>query len=57
MLVVPEPTENQLNLLTREILYTAITRAKKGFMLFSTEQEVERMVLNKTERISGLFKT
>jgi hypothetical protein len=26
-------------------------------MLFSTEQEVERMVLNKTERISGLFKT
>jgi exodeoxyribonuclease V alpha subunit len=55
MLVVPEPTENQRNLLTREILYTAITRAKKGFMLFLTEQEVECMVLNKTERMSGLF--
>lgn len=57
MLVVPEPTDNQQNLLTREILYTAITRAKKEFMLFSTESEVERMVLNKTERMSGLFKT
>jgi exodeoxyribonuclease V alpha subunit len=56
MLVVPDPSDNQRNLLTREILYTAITRAKKAFMLFSENTEIESMVLNKTERMSGLLK-
>jgi exodeoxyribonuclease V alpha subunit len=56
MLVVPEPSENQRNLLTREILYTAITRAKKAFMLFAEDAEIECLVLNKTERMSGLLK-
>jgi exodeoxyribonuclease V alpha subunit len=56
MLVVPEPSDNQRNLLTREILYTAITRAKKAFMLFAKDSEVECLVLNKTERMSGLLK-
>ncbi len=56
MLVVPRPSENQRNLLTREILYTAITRAKKAFMLFAKGTEVECLVLNKTERMSGLLK-
>lgn len=56
MLAVPEPTENQQALLTREILYTAITRAKAEFMLFAGEREVEQMVLNKTQRMSGLLK-
>ena len=54
LLVVPEPNDNQQNLLTREILYTAITRAKKGFYLFSGVSEIEVMVENKTERMSGL---
>lgn len=56
MLVVPQASENQSNLLTREILYTAITRAKKAFMLFAGDAEIERLVLNKTERMSGLLK-
>jgi len=56
-LVVPQASENQSNLLTREILYTAITRAKKAFMLFSGDAEIERLVLNKTERMSGLLKS
>jgi exodeoxyribonuclease V alpha subunit len=56
MLVVPEPSENQRNLLTREILYTAITRAKKTFMFFAEDSEIECLVLNKTERMSGLLK-
>jgi exodeoxyribonuclease V alpha subunit len=56
MLVVPEPSENQRNLLTREILYTAITRAKKAFMFFAEDVEIECLVLNKTERMSGLLK-
>lgn len=55
MLAVPEPTENQQALLTREILYTAITRAKSEFMLFAGDKEVESMVLNKTQRMSGLL--
>lgn len=54
LLVVPEPNDKQRNLLTREILYTAITRAKKGFYLFSGVSEIEVMVENKTERMSGL---
>lgn len=57
MLVVPQTSENQSNLLTREILYTAITRAKKAFMLFAGDAEIERLVLNKTERMSGLLKS
>jgi len=55
MLVVPEPNESQKNLLTREILYTAITRAKKEFRLFCREVELSLMVKTKTERVSGLF--
>lgn len=57
MLVVPQASENQSNLLTREILYTAITRAKKAFMLFAGDAEIERLVLNRTERMSGLLKS
>lgn len=56
MLVVPKSTENQSNLLTREILYTAITRAKKTFMLFAEDVEIKRLVENKTDRMSGLLK-
>jgi exodeoxyribonuclease V alpha subunit len=56
MLVVPEPNENQKSLLTREILYTAITRAKKAFYLFCGEEELRRMIETKTERVSNLFR-
>jgi len=55
MLVVPEPNDNQQKLLMREILYTAVTRAKEGFYLFAGEPEVRSMVENKTERMSGLL--
>lgn len=57
MLVVPTPSDNQKNLLTREILYTAITRAKTAFKLYANSEAVEWMTTNKTERMSGLFKT
>jgi exodeoxyribonuclease V alpha subunit len=56
LLVVPEPSDNQKNLLTREIFYTAITRAIKAFCLFAGESEIRMMVENKTERMSGLLK-
>ena len=56
LLVVPEPNDNQKNLLTREILYTAITRAEEGFYLFAGESEVSLMVETKTERMSGLLR-
>ncbi len=55
LLVVPEPNERQSSLLTREIFYTAITRAKKSFVIAAAAKEIERMVDTKTERMSGLL--
>jgi len=57
MLFVPEPNENQKNLLKREIFYTALTRAKQQFYLMASEQEIETMVTTPTTRMSGLFET
>lgn len=53
LLVLPE--EGQASrLLSRELLYTAITRAKKRFSLYGHSNVVKQMVNTKTERLSGL---
>lgn len=57
LLFVPEPNENQSNLLKREILYTALTRAKQQFFLMASEREIKTMVITPTNRMSGLFET
>ena len=43
-------------LMTRGVLYTAITRAKELFIVVGDDQAVERMVVNnrQTRRYSGL---
>ena len=43
-------------LMTRGVLYTAITRAKELFIVVGDDQAVERMVANnrQTRRYSGL---
>ncbi len=41
-------------ILTRELIYTGITRAKKKLDLFASEKVVERGVMIKTQRNSGL---
>jgi len=54
-LYVPEPNENQKALLTREIFYTALTRAKKSFLLSADDKEIQTMITTPTKRSSGLL--
>ncbi|SIO16710.1 DNA helicase/exodeoxyribonuclease V, alpha subunit [Sulfurivirga caldicuralii] len=50
------PDENK-PLLTRELVYTALTRAKKGFIIFAQQNVFEAAVHNRTRRLSGLTHT
>ncbi len=52
VLVLPDDTENPL--LGRELLYTAITRARQHFMLYATPAVLTAMVERKLQRSSGL---
>ena len=51
LLVLPEQ-DNPV--LTRELLYTGVTRAKQRLALFGSEELLARVVLRPTERNSGL---
>ncbi len=46
--------ESASSFLSRELLYTAITRARKGLMLWSDKQVLCQAVTRKVERASGL---
>ena len=52
VLFILPPTPNQL--FTRELLYTAITRAKKKVEIWCTEKVLESLLKTKTARNSGL---
>lgn len=55
--VLPQdPTDNELRILTRELVYTAITRARVRAELFATPDVLARAVTQRTERASGLAK-
>jgi len=41
-------------LLTRELLYTGVTRAKQAFSLYSTQGALQHAISQRTERASGL---
>lgn len=49
--VVPPP---ESPLLTRELLYTAVTRARRQVLLIGSEQAIRRAVLRPANRASGL---
>jgi exodeoxyribonuclease V alpha subunit len=49
--IVPPP---ESPLLTRELLYTAVTRATKRVQVFGTEESIRRAVLRPASRASGL---
>jgi exodeoxyribonuclease V alpha subunit len=49
-----EPTENEQRLLTREMLYTAVTRARSTVHVHAGEAVLRRTVARRTERASGL---
>jgi len=40
--------------LTRELLYTGVTRARHGIILYSTPETLQRGIANRTFRMSGL---
>lgn len=50
MLLPPEHSP----LLTRELIYTGVTRAKKNFILYTTTSALQQSVAKRTERASGL---
>lgn len=52
--VLPKNEENKI--LSRELVYTAITRAKKGgkITIQTSEQILKNAIENKTERVSGI---
>ena len=58
IMVVPEVESNQQKaLLSREILYTAITRAKSAFSIAARKGDIAHMVKTPVERSSGLFES
>lgn len=48
-IVIPQEGE----VFSRELLYTAITRAKKGFEIFSTKHTLGLLIKNQNTRLSG----
>ncbi len=48
------PDDENSDLLTRELLYTAITRARRGFLLHASPASVVNAVGRLTRRYSGL---
>ncbi len=51
---VPEGDKPFARSLTRELLYTAITRAKKSVTIFASEDSVRTCCLQRTQRCTGL---
>jgi exodeoxyribonuclease V alpha subunit len=50
MLLPADPSR----LVTRELLYTGITRARSGFNLYATEYAISAAVGRRMQRVSGL---
>ena len=52
ILILPK---HQHHLITRELIYTALTRARKKIILFASVESIEFAIANPTERSSGLL--
>ena len=53
VLILPELGQMQ-NYMSREMLYTALTRAKKSVLILGEKNVLETAALNKEKRYSGL---
>ncbi|NJK95635.1 MAG: ATP-binding domain-containing protein, partial [Bacteroidales bacterium] len=53
--VVILPATSGQKLLTRELLYTAVTRAKKRVLIFAGNQAFEKCINSSVTRASGLY--
>jgi exodeoxyribonuclease V alpha subunit len=54
LLLSDEATEDAENLITKELLYTAVTRAKKSITLLSSESRWQSAVNRSSARVSGM---
>jgi len=52
--VVILPEKRARKLLTRELLYTAVTRARKSVLIQSTEEVLQQCITQKVSRASGI---
>ncbi|MBI9068504.1 MAG: exodeoxyribonuclease V subunit alpha [Salinivirgaceae bacterium] len=50
------PGDENTPLLTRELIYTAITRAKESVVIFSSNEVLKKGSINQVERASGITK-
>jgi exodeoxyribonuclease V alpha subunit len=48
------PHQKEIRILTRELLYTAVTRAKEDVLVQGSKEVLEETVKNKISRVSGL---
>jgi exodeoxyribonuclease V alpha subunit len=48
------PSANESSSFSRELLYTALTRAKVGFTLIATEQQIATAISKRNVRRSGI---
>ena len=53
MVFVPGPAESRVN--TKELLYTAVTRAQNTVTVLATRHSVRAAVLRTTSRATGLL--
>ena len=49
-----EASDDAASLLTSELLYTAVTRAKKSIIIYCNTQVWERAVTQSSRRVSGM---
>ncbi|MFN8769366.1 MAG: exodeoxyribonuclease V subunit alpha [Neisseriaceae bacterium] len=53
-IILPNIVDQNKTVLTRELLYTAITRAKADIVLYTQFETIIFMIKNKTKRITGI---
>ncbi|MCE9687435.1 exodeoxyribonuclease V subunit alpha [Shewanella sp. AS16] len=54
LVLPPSPSPSQWQLLTKELVYTAVTRAKQSFSCLGSQGVFERACMQATQRASGL---
>ncbi len=53
-LIIPAEVE-KYSFITLELIYTAITRARKDFLIFGSKESLSCVLKNRTKRATGLF--
>ena len=49
-----ESTEEASSLMTRELIYTAVTRARQSISIYSSKDTWERALARRSTRVSGM---